>query len=503
MPSTYSPLLRFEKIAPGDQAGLWGDTTNQNIGTLIEQAIAGVSNVDLTSETGDYELTVKNGIVDQSRSAVINCIGAAAGTVNLVIPTSTKLYVIRNNCGQTIYVKTATQTPGYELASGESNLVFCNGAEALPGFVVAGADTTPVSGGGTGATSFTAGYLKSPGGTAQLTTSATVPAADISGQLGVANGGTGQASLTSGGLLIGNGTGAVATLTGGVNGYVPTWSSSSNTWVSTAPSASGVSSISGSGNISVSPTTGSPVVSITSSPSFSTVTASSYLVSPYHYIGSSPGSMYIQNNGGEMGFVVSGLQTAKVTSAGIGCTALVSTGDIYGAAVLNASGNSGILPDGSIRIGNSSTTIFYLSNALVMAVNGTFNFSFNQNGQAYKPGGGSWTDSSDARLKENVVPLTGALSKILSLNPVSFDWKYDRPNVPGVGFIAQEVQQVIPSAVNISLPNEDQKPFIDDDEVLDIGWKNDMTAYLVKAIQELKAELDAAKAEIAALKGAK
>jgi hypothetical protein len=181
-------------------------------------------------------------------------------------------------------------------------------------------------------------------------------------------------------------------------------------------------------------------------------------------------------------------------SPNISVGTVTASGGIKGSSLVNTAESSGILNDGSVRIGNSSTTIFYLSNALVMAVNGTFNFSFNQNGQAYKPGGGSWTDSSDARLKENVVPLTGALSKILALNPVSFDWKYNRPNVPGIGFIAQEVQQVIPSAVNISLPNGDQKPFIDDNEVLDIGWKNDMTAYLVKAIQELKAEIDALKA---------
>ncbi len=41
MPSTYSPDLRIELIANGEQSGTWGTTTNTNLGTLIEDAIAG------------------------------------------------------------------------------------------------------------------------------------------------------------------------------------------------------------------------------------------------------------------------------------------------------------------------------------------------------------------------------------------------------------------------------------------------------------------------------
>ena len=37
--STYSPSLRIELITTGDQAGTWGNTTNSNLGTLIESAI--------------------------------------------------------------------------------------------------------------------------------------------------------------------------------------------------------------------------------------------------------------------------------------------------------------------------------------------------------------------------------------------------------------------------------------------------------------------------------
>ena len=41
MPSTYSTSLKLELIGNGEQTGTWGQTTNNNLGTLIEQAITG------------------------------------------------------------------------------------------------------------------------------------------------------------------------------------------------------------------------------------------------------------------------------------------------------------------------------------------------------------------------------------------------------------------------------------------------------------------------------
>ena len=66
MPSTYSPNLRIELIASGEQANQWGITTNNNLGTLIEQSIAGLVNVDVTAS--DITLTALDGITDQSRN---------------------------------------------------------------------------------------------------------------------------------------------------------------------------------------------------------------------------------------------------------------------------------------------------------------------------------------------------------------------------------------------------------------------------------------------------
>lgn len=128
-------------------------------------------------------------------------------------------------------------------------------------------------------------------------------------------------------------------------------------------------------------------------------------------------------------------------------------------------------------------------------------YQFFGDGTANKTGGGSWGSISDSRLKDNITSLTGALAKITALNPVSYTWKIATTNEPTVGFIAQEVKEVIPNAVTSHKPTEEESQFVSD-RTMTIGWQNDMTAYLVGAIKELKAELDAAKVRISQLENA-
>jgi hypothetical protein len=74
------------------------------------------------------------------------------------------------------------------------------------------------------------------------------------------------------------------------------------------------------------------------------------------------------------------------------------------------------------------------------------------NGTADKPGGGSWTVFSDARLKKNVQPLEGALDRLMRLQGVTFEYKDPGAihELPGaqIGMIAQEVEKVFPDWVD-------------------------------------------------------
>ena len=118
----------------------------------------------------------------------------------------------------------------------------------------------------------------------------------------------------------------------------------------------------------------------------------------------------------------------------------------------------------------------------------------------YVTGGGqvhatstSITAISDATLKENVRDLDKGLNTVLALKPRRFDWKNgDGNNI--MGFIAQEVEEVMPELVHDYIYNEDETK-----KGLKMG---DMLPSMVKAIQEQQAMIEELKAEVAALKGA-
>ncbi len=78
-------------------------------------------------------------------------------------------------------------------------------------------------------------------------------------------------------------------------------------------------------------------------------------------------------------------------------------------------------------------------------------FLLEVNGTAGKPGGGSWSVSSDERLKKNVRDLEGALETLLALRGVTFEYRDPEASheLPGtrIGFLAQEVEQVLPDWV--------------------------------------------------------
>jgi len=102
-----------------------------------------------------------------------------------------------------------------------------------------------------------------------------------------------------------------------------------------------------------------------------------------------------------------------------------------------------------------------------------------------------YNTSSDYRLKENVIPMTGGLDKVLQLKPVTFNWIDGRE---GQGFIAHELQEVIPDAVTGIKDGVDQEGNAKYQSV-DLSR---VIATLTLAVQELKNEVDALKAQLVA-----
>jgi len=102
----------------------------------------------------------------------------------------------------------------------------------------------------------------------------------------------------------------------------------------------------------------------------------------------------------------------------------------------------------------------------------------------------AYNTSSDYRLKNTILPMTGALAKVAALKPVIYKWNID--NSDGEGFIAHELAEVCPQAVHgeKDAVDEDGKPKY---QGIDTSF---LVATLVSAIQELKAEVDALKSQL-------
>ena len=142
MPSTYSPNLRIELIASGEQANTWGITTNNNLGTLIEQSIAGLVDVDVTA--GDVTLTALNGASDESRNMILNVIGTPPASRTIFAPQVSKIYVVANFSGETVSIATtAGGSLSYAVGDGTAAVVYTDGID----FYGAVGDALPLTGG--------------------------------------------------------------------------------------------------------------------------------------------------------------------------------------------------------------------------------------------------------------------------------------------------------------------------------------------------------------------
>ena len=129
MASTFSTNLAIELIGTGDQAGTWGNTTNTNLGTLIEQAISGYVTQAVATGT-DTTITIPNGATGVARNMFIELTGTGGASTNLIVPSNKKLYFIYNNASGAVTVKVAGQT-GVSVAAGEKKILASNGTDVI------------------------------------------------------------------------------------------------------------------------------------------------------------------------------------------------------------------------------------------------------------------------------------------------------------------------------------------------------------------------------------
>ena len=183
MASTFSDL-KIELITTGEQSGVWGTTTNTNLGTALEEAITG--SADVTFSSGNVTLTLTDTNATQvGRHLRLNLGGTTGGVVDA-----------------TSYLSTLSLGSALAVTSGGTGATSAGAARTALGTAASGAnsDITAING---------------------LTTALTV-----------AQGGTGAATHTANAVLIGEGTGAITSVSPGTTGNVLT--SNGTDWTSAA-----------------------------------------------------------------------------------------------------------------------------------------------------------------------------------------------------------------------------------------------------------------------------
>jgi hypothetical protein len=194
---------------------------------------------------------------------------------------------------------------------------------------------------------------------------------------------------------------------------------------------------------------------------------------------------------GTNGQLLVGTTTGTTLSAAVWRTTLSGSGNNL--AVVNSS------TDGSTTSGFQSSNYTVSGGNIINFYNGSGTFvaaisipTNSSTGTTVTYGTGS-----DYRLKENVAPMIGALDKVQQLKPVTYTWKSN--GYSGQGFIAHELQEIVPDCV------VGEKDAVDKDgnimpQMVDTSF---LVATLTAAIQEQQQIINDLKARIETLEGAK
>ena len=161
MASTYSNL-KVQLMATGENTGTWGNVTNENLGTALEQAIVETATVTFASANVTLNLTNTNAKQD-ARALRLNLGGTTGGARDLIVPAIQKPYIVNNGTADTITVKVSGQT-GVAVPAGRSYLLYNNGTD-----VVNALEGISVISGGTGLETLTANSAIIGNGTSPVT----------------------------------------------------------------------------------------------------------------------------------------------------------------------------------------------------------------------------------------------------------------------------------------------------------------------------------------------
>ena len=131
MASSYSSDLKIELMATGENAGTWGNKTNNNL-NLVQQSVAGYEAISAASS--DVTLAMTDGTISNARNATIKLTGTLAANRTVTCPDSIeKVYNIidgTDHAGYTLTFKTASGS-GVLLCEGNCYLLYADGTNVV------------------------------------------------------------------------------------------------------------------------------------------------------------------------------------------------------------------------------------------------------------------------------------------------------------------------------------------------------------------------------------
>ena len=170
MASTYTPSLKIELMATGDQVNDWGTTTNSNLENGLEQAIVGRGVVEYTSDANKTITLTESNSSQDARNLFLyvdtDMSTTLTATRDLIVPTIEKTYIVHNDTagGQSIRVKTSGGT-GITIPNGKKALLYVDGTNVIEQLnyltsaeigTITFTNPVPIASGGTNATSASA-----------------------------------------------------------------------------------------------------------------------------------------------------------------------------------------------------------------------------------------------------------------------------------------------------------------------------------------------------------
>ena len=125
MASTYSDL-KIQLMGTGDNSGTWGDITNTNLGTALEEAICESADVAFSQDSLTLTLSDVN-TTQVARHLRLNLTGTGSAGITLTVPDIEKNYIINNTLATDVGIKNSSGAQ-VTVPNGRSAIVYSTGS---------------------------------------------------------------------------------------------------------------------------------------------------------------------------------------------------------------------------------------------------------------------------------------------------------------------------------------------------------------------------------------